>query len=84
MRKAAAMSVKTWEVTPLYVAIMDVLYKKKAMTDTDLLDNLKGRYEDLSFKELNKTLMKMEIGGLIFVTSLSKGKRRVELKERKE
>jgi hypothetical protein len=54
------------------------------MTDDELFDVLRETYEDLGFGALNKTLMKMEVQGMIYVSSLTKGKRRVELVKRKE
>ena len=54
------------------------------MTDDELFDVLKETHEDLGFGALNKTLMKMEVQGMIYVSSLTKGKRRVELVKRKE
>ena len=41
---------------------------------------LRNTYEDLSFKELNTVLMKLEVEGVISVSTLTKSKRRVELK----
>lgn len=76
------MSTKTWRVTPLHTMVMEALNRKKAMTDTELFEFLKGRNESLSFKELNKILMKLEIAGSIKVASLTKGKRHVELTEK--
>jgi len=40
---------------------------------------LKDSYGDLSFRELNKALLRLEVQGLVRVTRLMKGKRRVEL-----
>ncbi len=51
------------------------------MTDVELYDLVKGTHECVGFSELNKTLMRMEIGGRIYVSTRSKGKRRVELTE---
>jgi len=45
----------------------------------DLLDEMKEIYGDISFRELNKTLMRLEVTGSIRVTRLMKGKRQVEL-----
>ncbi len=54
------------------------------MTDVELYDLVKERYEGIGFGNLNKTLMRMEIEGKIYVSTLTKGKRRVELIEKKE
>ena len=59
---------------------MEVLEKKNgAMTDGDLYKALKSSLDDLSFRTLNKTLMKLEVDGKIRVFELTKNKRRIEL-----
>jgi len=78
------MAVKTWKPRPLDLTIVEVLEKKGPMTDTELLDLLKDIHEDLGFGMLNQTLMRMEVEGKIYVSSLTRGKRRVELVKRKE
>jgi hypothetical protein len=52
------------------------------MTDVELYDLVKGTHEGVGFSELNKTLMRMEIEGIIYVSAHTKGKRRVELTAR--
>ncbi|MCJ7517212.1 MAG: hypothetical protein MUO18_04525, partial [Methanomassiliicoccales archaeon] len=47
--------------------------------DDDLLDEVKDNYGELSFRELNSALLKLELNGVLRVTRLMKGKRRVEL-----
>jgi hypothetical protein len=76
--------IKTWRSHPLNLTIIEVLKKKGAMTDTELFDLLRVTQEELGFGDLNKTLMKMEVAGLVYVSSLTKGKRRVESVKRKE
>jgi Fe2+ or Zn2+ uptake regulation protein len=68
----------------LDLTIVEILDKKGAMTDDELFDLLRETHEDLGFGALNKTLMKMEVQGKVYVSSLTKGKRRVELVKRKE
>jgi hypothetical protein len=63
---------------------VEVLEKKGPMTDAELLDLLRETYQDLGFGMLNQTLLKMEVLGKVYVSSLTKGKRRVELVKRKE
>jgi len=63
---------------------MEILERKGPLTDVELYDLLKDSYEGIGFGNLNKTLMTMEIEGKIYVSALTKGKRRVELVERKE
>jgi len=70
---------KARRIYSIYSAILDVLRKKGAVNDTDLYEMLKESFEDLGFSELNRILMSMEVRGLIMVSSLTRGKRRVEL-----
>jgi Fe2+ or Zn2+ uptake regulation protein len=72
---------KTWKSHPLYTEIKELLERKGPMTDMELYDLLKGNYEGVGFSELNKTLMRMEIEGRVYVSARTKGKRRVELTE---
>jgi Fe2+ or Zn2+ uptake regulation protein len=78
------LAARTWHPHPLDLTIVEILEKKGAMTDAELFDALKEKHEDLGFGALNKTLMKMEVQGKVHVSSLTKGKRRVELVKRKE
>jgi hypothetical protein len=64
------------------LSIVEVLEKKGAMSDIDLLKELKVNFGEVSFRELNSNLMKMELGGVVWVTRLMKGKRQVELTKR--
>lgn len=73
------MAVKIWKSRPLDLTIVEVLEKKGPMTDAELLNLLKETHEDLGFGMLNQMLMRMEVEGKIYVSSLTKGKRRVEL-----
>lgn len=75
------MSIKTWMPHPLYIAIVELLGKRGPLTDVELYNLLKESYEDISFGNLNQTLMRMEIEGKIHVFTITKGKRRVELLE---
>jgi len=70
---------KVWGPRPLNLAVVEVLQRKGALTDGDLLDEVKESYGELSFRELNSVLLKLELSGLVRVTRLMKGKRRVEL-----
>ena len=63
----------------IYSTILDILKKKGAVNDTELYEALKERFEDIGISELNSILMSMEIRGLIMVSALTRGKRRVEL-----
>ena len=70
---------KTWKTRPDYFFLLEVLKKKGDMTDDDLFDQLKEEYEDLGFKDFNDLLLKLEVSGKIRTSSMSRGKRRVEM-----
>jgi hypothetical protein len=70
---------KVWSPRPLELSVVEVLEKKGALNDVELLKELKGNFGEVSFREMNTTLMKMELGGIVWVTRLMKGKRQVEL-----
>jgi Fe2+ or Zn2+ uptake regulation protein len=66
------------------LAVVETLQKKGPIPDIELLSELKDSYGDLSFRELNRVLLKLEVTGIIRVSRLMKGKRRVELVEHRE
>ena len=70
---------KTWKTHPAYFTLLEILKKKGAMSDADLLEVLTEEFEDLGFKDLNTLLLQLEISGKIRLTSMARGKRRVEL-----
>jgi len=72
-------TVKTWKIRPAYFIILEILSKKGDMADDDLFNQLKEEFEDLGYKDFNDILMRMEVSGKIRTTSMSRGKRRVEL-----
>ncbi len=61
------------------LSIVEILERKGPMTDIDLLKQLKSDIGDVSFRELNRELMKLELAGILRVSRLTKGKRQVEL-----
>ncbi len=73
------MSIKTWKPHPIDLAIVESLERKGALTDIELFDLLRGRYGSVGFGSFNRVLMRLEIEGKVHVSSLIKGKRRVEL-----
>lgn len=73
---------RIWSPRPLHLAIVELLRKEGTLTDAELLKDLKDSFGELSSRELNKALMKLEISGLIRVSRLMKGKRSVELASR--
>jgi hypothetical protein len=70
---------KVWGPRPLNLAVVEALQRKGPLTDGDLLDQVKESYGDISFRELNSVLLKLEINGVLRVSRLMKAKRRVEL-----
>jgi hypothetical protein len=73
------MPVKTWKTRPAYFVLLEILTKKGDMTDDDLFSQLKDEFDDLGYKDFNNILMRLEVSGKIRTTSMSRGKRRVEL-----
>jgi hypothetical protein len=74
-------AVKTWKVRPSYFVVLEILGKKGDMVDDDLFNQLKDEFEDLGYKDFNNILLRLEISGKIRSTSMSRGKRRIELIE---
>ena len=72
-------TVKTWKIRPAYFVVLEILEKKGDMIDDDLFSQLKEEFEDLGYKDFNDILMQLEVSGKIRTTSMSRGKRRVEL-----
>jgi Fe2+ or Zn2+ uptake regulation protein len=70
---------KVWGPRPLNLAVVEILQRKGPLPDNDLLDEVKEAYGEVSFRELNSVLLKLELNGILRVTRLMKGKRRVEL-----
>ena len=61
------------------LAIVELVEKKGPLTDIDLHKELKASFGEVSFRELNRNLMKLELNGVLRVSRLMKGKRQVEL-----
>jgi len=79
------MTMKTWRPYPLHLAIIEGLEKKGgSLTVAELHDFLTESYGDVGFGNLNKELLRLEIHGRVHVSTLMKGKRRVELIKPKE
>jgi hypothetical protein len=73
------MVVKTWKPQPLNTVVIELLQRKGPVNDTELHSMVKDILGDVGFDVLNKELLRLEIGGLIQVSTLTKGRRRVEL-----
>jgi hypothetical protein len=74
---------KTWKTHPVEGFILETLSRKGAITDMELFDMVSGEFDDIGFADVNRLLMNLEIEGKIYVSSLTKGKRRVELIKKK-
>ncbi len=72
---------KVWGPRPLQLSVVDLLGRKGPLTDDELLREMRNGKEELSFRELNGILMKLEVNGFVRVSRQMKGKRRVELVE---
>lgn len=69
-----------WPVVPLQTIIVESLSRNNnAMFDDELQRVIKGIFGDLTRRELNKALMRLELNGLIHVFVVTKQRRRVEL-----
>jgi len=79
------MATKTWTQYPFHLTILEALEKKGgALTDAELYDVLVESLGDVGYRNFNKELLRLEIQGRIYVSTLMKGKRRVELIKPKE
>ena len=72
---------KVWGPRPLQLSVVDVIGRKGPLTDDELLREIRNGKEDLSYRELNGILLKLEVEGVVRVSRQMKGKRRVELVE---
>ncbi len=70
---------KTWRPDLIHTDLIKILERKGSLTDSELYGFLKEDYGDLEFGELNRTLMRLEIWGRIYVSSITKDKKRIEL-----
>lgn len=73
------MPMKIWKTHPAHYVLVETLKRKGAMTDTELFEYISDEFKDIGFKEFNEMLLRLEIAGKIRATSLSRGKKRVEL-----
>lgn len=72
-----------WRPEPLELIIMDVL-KRRAGTikDKELYEAVKKVVKDLSYKDFNKTLMRLELNGIISTSTIKKTIKNVVLLEK--
>ena len=57
---------KVWSPRPISLSIVEVLERKGAMTDIDLQKELKSNFGEVSFRELNTNLMRLEMAGVLW------------------
>ncbi len=72
-------AVKTWKTRPAYSVVLEILNRKGDMTDDDLFDALKAEFDDIGYKDFNDILLMLEVSGRVRTSSLSRGKRHIEL-----
>ena len=72
-------AVKTWKTRPAFFVLLEILQKKGDMVDDDLFSQLREEFEDLGYMDFNNILMRLEVSGKIRTSSMSRGKRRIEL-----
>jgi len=72
---------KVWGPRPLQLSVVDAIGRKGPLTDDELLREIRNGKEDMSYRELNGILLKLEVEGVVRVSRQMKGKRRVELVE---
>ncbi|MEM2848991.1 MAG: transcriptional repressor [Candidatus Bathyarchaeia archaeon] len=66
--------------TPIHTAIVELLAKNPSgLTDREIYEELREQYEELSFNQLMKILLKLEINGIVRVTRYQKETMKVEL-----
>ncbi|MGQ9514023.1 MAG: hypothetical protein ACUVTL_03085 [Thermoproteota archaeon] len=68
-----------WNPRPIRNAIVEILEEKEALTTEELEKRLKEEYKELTSRELDKELMRLELNGIVSITSLGRSRRRVEL-----
>ena len=70
---------RVWNAVPVRNVILTVLAKHQGVIlDNELIAIIEKDYGELSPSELNKTLMDLEINGIIHVSRITKTKRRIE------
>jgi len=72
---------KVWRPVPLQQRILEILKETSSCTDEELLKALDKEGENVSPEILNKTLLQMEVRGLIRVTGAPRGRRKIERRQ---
>ncbi|MCL2135122.1 MAG: hypothetical protein FWH37_06170 [Candidatus Bathyarchaeota archaeon] len=71
--------IKTWKTRPAHFVLLGILSKKGDLTDDELFSQMRSEFEDLGFKDFNNILLNLEVSGKIRTSSMSRGKRRIEI-----
>ncbi|MHA2059357.1 MAG: hypothetical protein ACW976_01070 [Candidatus Ranarchaeia archaeon] len=68
-----------WRIIPLKNVILGILSKNNGIIlDDTLITRVRKEYGEVSNKELNESLMQLELARLIHVSAITKTKRRIE------
>jgi hypothetical protein len=62
-----------WYPRPIRNSIVEILEERGAMSTDELEKKLKEEYEGLTSSELDKELMRLELNGIVTITSLGRG-----------
>lgn len=76
-------TMKIWRLIPLQQKIMEVLRQLGSCTDEELLKALDKEGENVTPEILGKTLLQLEVRGLIRVLGAPKGRRKIEARNLK-
>lgn len=69
-----------WRNFPLKDLILQIIIKNKGMiTDVDLYNSLIKEIKNFSTSDFSKSIMALEVAGLINVTRITKTKNKIEL-----
>ena len=69
-----------WRIVPLKNVVLEIITKNNGIIlDDNLLTKVRKQYGEISLKELNESLMSLELAQLIHVASITKTKRRIEI-----
>ena len=64
-----------WRTESLDLIILDLLTKRQGtLKEEELMDMLRAMLRDLSYADLNKELLDLELRGKVNVTALKKGR----------
>jgi len=74
-----------WRPYPLTFSIMNIVERREGMLlEDDLVRLLENDVGEVSKRELNQALMKLEIEGLIYVQTIKKNQRMIKRIDRRQ